>query len=163
MSAIGGDGRRSVGWISIAIRPVAQGLLTRYKDTEEGQAFMHLTGNPTPAEWDLHEIIYPVDRPTTPPPAPTKLSHYAEGMGFVYVRSDWTPDATWFAFWAGPHVDLHQHLDQGAFNIYKRRDLAIKSGSYDSGSATQDHSVAYYTRTISANGILIIDPEEQFK
>jgi hypothetical protein len=69
---------------------------------------------------------------------------------------------TWFALWAGPKVDLHQHLDQGAFNIYKRRDLAIKSGSYDSGSATRDHSVAYYTRTISANGVLIIDPEEQF-
>ncbi len=160
MSGIGGDGRRSIGWVTIAIRPVGQALLTRYKDTEEGRAFAYLV-RPVPQEWDMHEIIYPVQRDPNPQP-PTKLSHIAEGMGYVYIRSDWTKDATWFAFWAGPHVDLHQHLDQGAFNIYKRRDLAIKSGSYDAGSATTDHSVAYYTRTISANGILIIDPEEQF-
>ena len=63
---------------------------------------------------------------------PSRLSFFDPSMGFVYIRSDWdSPDATWIAFWAGPHIDTHQHLDQGAFAIFKRRDLAPKTGHYD--------------------------------
>jgi hypothetical protein len=36
-------------------------------------------------------------------------------MGFVYMRSDWdSPDATWISFWAGPHIDTHQHREVSA-------------------------------------------------
>jgi hypothetical protein len=53
----------------------------------------------------------------------------------VYIRSDWdSADATWIAFWAGPHIDTHQHLDQGAFTVFKRRDLAPKTGHYNDDS-----------------------------
>ena len=85
-------------------------------------------------------------------------------MGFVYMRSDWDgPDATWIAFWAGPHIDTHQHLDQGAFTIFKRRDLAPKTGHYDADNVKSSHDLAYYTRTVSSNNILVGDPHEVFR
>ncbi len=85
-------------------------------------------------------------------------------MGYVYIRSDWdSPDATWIAFWAGKHIDTHEHLDQGAFVIFKRRDLAPKTGHYDNDNVKSSHDLAYYTRTISSNGLLIGDPKEIFR
>jgi len=85
-------------------------------------------------------------------------------MGFVYIRSDWdSPDATWIAFWAGKHIDTHEHLDQGAFVLFKRRDLAPKTGHYDNDDVKSSHDLAYYTRTVSSNGILIGDPNEVFR
>jgi len=65
-------------------------------------------------------------------------------------------------FLAGPHLDTHQHLDQGAFTIFKRRDLAPKTGHYDS-NIRGGHQLAWYVRTISSNGLLIGDPRESHR
>jgi hypothetical protein len=109
----------------------------------------------------IWEVLY-----YSPPPKlikPKRLSFFDPSMGFVYIRSDWnSPDATWIGFWAGPHIDTHQHLDQGAFTVFKRRDLAVKTGHYDS-DVFFPHHLSWYTRTISSNGILIGDPNEIFR
>jgi hypothetical protein len=106
------------------------------------------------------DLLYYSPRPALV--KPKRLSFFDPSMGYTYIRSDWdSPDATWIAFWAGPHLDTHEHLDQGAFTIFKRRDLAPKTGHYDD-TVFAPHQLSYYTRTVSSNGLLIGDPREVF-
>lgn len=93
---------------------------------------------------------------------PKQLSHYASGMGIVLMRSGWADDATWIFFKCGDIYSTgHQHWDQNSFSIFKKGDLAIKSGIYD-GDGTADHVVNYFSRTIASNSILVYDPQEVF-
>lgn len=166
-ASIGGDGRRGASWHSGALRPNGLILSRRFAGTAEADTWNWVYRQP---EVDragdgaeaVSDLLY-----YSPPPRlvkPAKLSHFDPSMGFVYVRSDWdSPDATWIAFWAGPHLDTHQHLDQGAFAIFKRRDLAPKTGHYDADDVKSSHDLAYYTRTVSSNGLLIGDPSEVFR
>lgn len=94
--------------------------------------------------------------------APDLLAHYASGIGTVTMRSDWTDDATWIFFKCGDYFTGHQHLDQNSFSIFKKGDLAIKSGIYDGSGSYHDHIINFYTRTIASNSILIYNPDEEF-
>jgi hypothetical protein len=165
-SSIGGDGRRGLSWHNTNLRANGLMLSRRFPGTEEADAWNWVFRQPqfdqaiNDAESYLDLLFYS-PRPTLVKPA--KLSYFDPSMGYVYIRSNWdSPDATWIASWAGPHLDTHEHLDQGAFVIYKRRDLAPKTGSYEP-SPLYPHSVAWYTRTVSSNGLLIGDPKESFK
>ncbi len=163
-ASIGGDGRRGASWHSAALRPNGLILSRRFKDTPEADVWNWVYRQPAvdiAGEDTLSELLYYTPRPRLV--KPSKLSFYDPSMGFVYIRSDWdSPDATWIAFWAGPHIDTHQHLDQGAFAIFKRRDLAPKTGHYDT-TIRSSEGLGWYTRTISANGLLIGDPSEVFR
>lgn len=165
-ASIGGDGRRGYSWHSVNLRPNGLALARAFSGTEEAQAWNWVYRRPdidqTLSESNsVFDVLY-----YSPPPArtaPSRWAYFDPGMGYVYIRSGWnSPDDTWIAFWAGPHLDTHQHLDQGAFAIFKRRDLAPKTGSLDRASMSTSHSLAYYTRTISSNGLLIGDPSEVF-
>jgi hypothetical protein len=46
-----------------------------------------------------------------------KLSHISPGAGYVYARSSWNDDATYFFFKGGDRFTAHQHLDVGHFLI----------------------------------------------
>jgi hypothetical protein len=166
-ASIGGDGRRALSWHSIALRGPGQILARRFAGTEEADTWNWVYRQPAvdravddgQAYQDLL-FYYPRPRLTKP----SRLSYFDPSMGYVYIRSDWnSPDATWIAFWAGKHIDTHQHLDQGAFVVFKRRDLAPKTGHYDNDDVKSSHDLAYYTRTVSSNGILIGDPKEVFR
>ena len=163
---VGGDDVRGMTSQKRNLRRIGLMLTRRFANTEEADTWNWVYRQPevdravTDAE-SIWEVLY-----YSPPPKlrkPKRLSFFDPSMGFVYVRSDWdSPDATWIGFWAGPHIDTHQHLDQGAFTIFKRRDLAAKTGHYDNG-VFSPHHISWYTRTISSNGILIGDPKEIFR
>jgi len=87
-----------------------------------------------------------------------KLSHYSPGPGYVYARSSWDEDATYFFFKCGDRFTAHQHLDLGNFLIYKYEELAGDGGHYSSFGG--DHDVNYHLRTIAHNTILVYDPDE---
>ena len=87
-----------------------------------------------------------------------KLSHFSPGPGYVYARSSWDEDATYFFFKCGDRFTAHQHLDVGNFLIYKYEELAGDGGHYDSFGP--DHDVNYHLRTIAHNTILVYDPKE---
>jgi hypothetical protein len=166
-ASIAGDGRRAAGWLNRATRHDGLILARRFAGTEEADVWNWVYRQPAVDQayddnecvWDL---LYYSARPRLV--KPKRLSFFDPSMGFVYIRSDWdSPDATWISFWAGPHIDTHQHLDQGAFTVFKRRDLAPKTGHYDDDSVFSPHHLAWYTRTISSNGILIGDPHEIFR
>jgi lysophospholipase L1-like esterase len=87
-----------------------------------------------------------------------KLSHYSPGAGYVYARSSWDEDATYFFFKCGNRFTAHQHLENGHFLIYRREELVGDGGHYD-GFGT-DHDVNYHLRTIAHSTMLIKDPAE---
>jgi len=165
-SHVGGDDVRGMTSQKRSLRRIGLILTRRFHGTEEADTWNWVYRQPavdravTDAE-SIWEVLYYL-----PPPKlvkPKRLSFFDPSMGFVYIRSDWdSPDATWVGFWAGPHIDTHQHLDQGAFTIFKRRDLAVKTGHYD-GDVFAPHHISWYTRTVSSNGILIGDPKETFR
>jgi len=95
---------------------------------------------------------------------PTGLSWYAKGTGQIFIRSSWEPTATWIAYQCGPRFTYHQHLDQGAFNIFKEGDLTGESGVYEpSGPSEQEgHLQGYASRAIAHNTINIFNPNEVF-
>lgn len=87
-----------------------------------------------------------------------KLSHISPGPGYVYARSSWDEDATYFFFKCGDRFTAHQHLDVGHFLIYRHEELVGDGGHYDSFGSI--HDVNYHLRTIAHNTILIYDPSE---
>lgn len=87
-----------------------------------------------------------------------KLSHFSPGPGYVYARSSWEEDATYFFFKCGDRFTAHQHLDVGHFLIYKYEELAGDGGHYDSFGSL--HDVNYHLRTIAHSTLLIYDPNE---
>jgi hypothetical protein len=165
-SHVGGDDVRGMTSQKRSLRRIGLILSRRFQGTEEANTWNWVYRQPavdypvTDAE-SIWEVLYYAPRPKLV--KPKRLSFFDPSMGFVYIRSDWdSPDATWVGFWAGPHIDTHQHLDQGGFTIFKRRDLAVKTGHYDS-DVFYPHHISWYTRTVSSNGILIGDPKEIFK
>ncbi len=89
-----------------------------------------------------------------------RLSHVSKGPGYVYARSSWKEDATYFFFKCGKRFTAHQHLDVGHFFIFKHEELAGEGGHYVDFSGP--HDVNYYLRTIGHNSILVHDPNETF-
>jgi hypothetical protein len=87
-----------------------------------------------------------------------KLSHISKGPGYVYARSSWDDDATYFFFKCGDRFTAHQHLDNGHFLIAKYGELAADGGQYDAWNS--EHEVNYLVRSIAHNTILVKDPGE---
>src|SRR5690606_18556720 len=88
------------------------------------------------------------------------LSHVSTGPGYVYARSSWDEDATWFFFKCGKRYTAHQHLDVGHFFIVKHDELAGEGGHYSDFGGK--HDVNYYARSIAHNTVLVHDPSEVF-
>ena len=70
-----------------------------------------------------------------------------DSIGVALMRSGWGPGDTWVLFKCGDYGDNHGHFDQGHFEIFRRRELAMDS--YYWAKATQHH-----------NTILVSDPED---
>ena len=87
-----------------------------------------------------------------------RLSHISPGPGYVYARSSWDDDATYFFFKCGDRFTAHQHLDVGHFLIYKHEELVGDGGHYASFGSV--HDVNYHLRTIAHSTMLIHDPSE---
>ena len=97
------------------------------------------------------------------------------GLGHVYMKSSWDISAstTHAVFKAPPYYYFgHQHFDSLAFSIFKGEPLALpNSGGYfywyegteadtSAGAVAFPHHWYYYERTVSANSLLIMDPNE---
>jgi hypothetical protein len=88
------------------------------------------------AAWWLHQIsvdemqhgfnfrddLLPAGTTQTPPAA---LDYRATGVGVLFARTSWQPNALWLSFVAGPYVESHAHQDQGAFNLFAGDWLAV--------------------------------------
>jgi VanZ family protein len=88
------------------------------------------------------------------------LTKFFDGIGLLVARSDWGPDASYVTFRAGDNFWSHQHLDAGAFTIYKGGPLAIDSGLYGPQYGS-DHHMNYAYQAIAHNVVTVTDPEDK--
>jgi hypothetical protein len=94
---------------------------------------------------------------------PVNDPNYEYGPGYGFMRTGYTSDDIYVSFKCGDMIGRnHENLEDGTFQLFaKGEDLAIHSGAYDGdGRASQTRD--YFMRTVSMNGIIIYDPNEQF-
>ncbi len=90
---------------------------------------------------------------------PTSAVFGREGLGHVFSRSDWGPEATHLSFHAGHTFANHGHYQNGHFTLSKGKTaLALTSGTY--GNYFMSHRLDYYIRTVAANSLLVVRPGE---
>ncbi|CDH43543.1 heparinase II/III domain-containing protein [Candidatus Contendibacter odensensis] len=80
-------------------------------------------------------------------------------LNLAYIRSGWTPDATFISFRAGDAFTHHGHYDAGHFSLFKGAPLAINSGAY--GGFFSPNRLNYAIRSIAKNTLLILRPGEK--
>jgi hypothetical protein len=147
-------------------RLLAQTAIGMYQGTDEAEKLQwYLNRNPiSPGSAFAYDEFLRFN-PNQAETEPTTLSHFAPGLGRVFLRSSNTdPNSTHIGFYAGDHYTYHQDMVQGSFTIYKQGDLAVKSGIYDGYGDTgaNSHLLAYNSRTISSNSMLVCKPDEFF-
>jgi hypothetical protein len=85
-----------------------------------------------------------IDQPAAPrkdPRAGEPLSRSFPGTGLTMMRSDWSKDAVWISFQAGPRLTPdHQHKDQGHFELTRGSDWLLVDSGDSEGGATSNHN-----------------------
>ena len=89
---------------------------------------------------------------------PTAELFGRDAMNLAYLRSDWSPQATWISFRAGDSFTHHGHYDAGHFTLFKGTPLVTDSGT--NGAFFGEHRLNYSIRTVSKNSLLILKPDE---
>ncbi len=76
----------------------------------------------------------------------------------LFARTSLTDKNGYMVYMTMPEtfVYSHSHADCGSFQIYYKGILASASGAYDSWGGT--HHMGYYMQTVSANSVLIYNP-----
>lgn len=82
-----------------------------------------------------------------------------DGLNLAYIRSDWSPRATFISFRAGQTFTHHGHYDAGHFTLFKGAPLAINSSTY--GKYTGPNRLNYSIRTVAKNSLLVLRPGEK--
>jgi hypothetical protein len=68
-------------------------------------------------------------------------SLHLPGQGLTFTRSDWSKNAVWASFQAGPPLaEDHQDADQGHFELVRGSDQLLVDGGGSEGSATINHN-----------------------
>lgn len=74
-------------------------------------------------------------------------------MGCVFMRSGWGPNDLFLFFKCGDYYGDHGHFDEGTFEIFYRKALAVDSGSYTE-SFGGPHRMDYARRAIAHNTLV---------
>jgi hypothetical protein len=75
------------------------------------------------------------------PRSDAQRSLHLKGQGLTFARSDWTRNAVWTTFQAGPRLaEDHQHADQGHFVFVRGGDGLLVDGGGSEGAATINHN-----------------------
>ena len=96
---------------------------------------------------------------------PTALVYDAPGVGQLFARTSWQPEATWLAMIAGPFDESHAHMEQGAFTLYDGDWQAVTSNIWshsgiqgggqsddDAGTGISSASSASTVRAVRCRG-----------
>jgi len=79
----------------------------------------------------------------------------------LFLRSDWSPKATYLTYRAGHNFTHHGHYDAGHFTLFKGQPLAVNSSNY--GDFKGPNRLNYSLRSIAKNTLLIQRPGEKVK
>ena len=158
---MGDGGGRTFGGDRDKVLSARRILVNYFRDDPEHQA-VHTFNETTPRSsvgvYAYKDFLWRDDTVDEGDLKAFRLSHISPGPGYIYARSSWDEDATYFFFKCGDRYTAHQHLDVGHFLIYKYEELAGDGGHYDSFGS--EHDVNYHLRTIAHSTILVYDPSE---
>ena len=100
----------------------------------------------------------PADASGAEPPLPP--SRFFDRKGAIVLRSGWQPDATVFAFRAGPHFN-HNHMDAGGF-LLSAGGEALLSEAGVTHYYNDPHYTSHYIQAVGHN-VMLVDgnPESQ--
>jgi len=154
-----GDGGDAYWWGDESVRHARTVLAQYFRGSPLARAVANQrAAGPLPAA-RLPNFLYeePAEEPLPMETVPT--AHLAAGVGKVYARSDWSPEATWFRFECGPYFSAHQHYDVNHFEVFRGEPLLTESGEYRWGGP---HALNWYVRTIAHNSLLVHLPGESW-
>ena len=160
---IGDGGGRTFGGDRDKVLSARRILVNYYRDDLDHQAvqqFNESTPRSSVGVYAYKDMLWRDPTVTSRDLNGFRLSHISRGPGYVYARSSWDEDATYFFFKCGNRFTAHQHLDVGNFLIFRHEELVGDGGHYD-GFGTL-HDVNYHLRSIAHNVILIDDPTEKW-
>ena len=84
-----------------------------------------------------------------PAKKPTALTYYAQGVGTLFARTDWTKSALWLAFVAGKYTESHAHQEQGGFTLFQKDWLAVTENIWTRSGieqGTETNNVVRFSR-----------------
>ncbi len=89
----------------------------------------------------LYFMIFDPAAPAAEDPRPAlPTTFFAPGIGHLFARTDWTPDATWFAYTNGWNTIDHQHADGNRFELYRKGEWLTKERTgYGTDIACSDY------------------------
>lgn len=119
---------------------VTQSFLAGCSVPEMGQMFMYSI-----------DFLYADPARTSAPLSDLHDTWYAPGTGSVFFRSEWSDDATWAGFIAGPYTESHAHHDQGSLLVYRREWLGYDA-NIDSHSGLVQGEAAHNLLRLDAGG-----------
>jgi uncharacterized membrane protein len=99
--------------------------------------------------------------PTTP--APAQLQYHATGVGQIFARTDWTPNAMWVAFIAGTYNESHAHQEQGGFTLFSQQDWQAVSENIWTHSGIQQGTETNNVLRFERSGAIIPQREGSSK
>jgi hypothetical protein len=164
LAPVFGDARRGPTGSALYHRAAALLLGKRFPTSRAAREAYWVINRPETArtytrEWALYDLLLPsVD---VRPLRPVASSYHEPTLGQIFARSDWSDEATWLSFNAGPHLDTHQHYDAGNLTLFRQVDLIVDSGSFDAFGSS--HWYNYYARTVAHNTITVTDPQERWR
>ncbi len=88
-------------------------------------------------------LLDPAAAPAPDPRLAQPLTFFAPGLGQIYARTGWGPDAAWFGYTLGWNAIDHQHGDGNNFHLYRRGEFLTKEVTgYDASSSDYHNTLA---------------------
>ena len=114
--------------------------------------------------WPMYPFILPAEGGVKPFDGGEIASRrvgarHFEDIGQFVLRSGNRPGDTYCLYTAGAKTEMHKHLDEGNFVIFKHDFLALDSGTR--GRQTDFNLRYYYAQTVAHNCVLIRRPGER--
>jgi hypothetical protein len=98
-------------------------------------------------------ILDPTAAPIADPRPALPTAHFAQGLGTILARTDWSADARWFQMRIGWQAVDHQHADGNDFGFYRKGEWLTKEQmGYDSSTTDIEASDAHNTVSVLNNG-----------
>ena len=97
--------------------------------------------------FNFRDDLLPAGSSSTLPNAP--LTYVASGIGHLFTRTSWEPNATWLSFSAGSYAQSHAHQDQGSFTLFSGDWLAVTENIWSRSGiqqGTEVHNVVRFVR-----------------
>jgi hypothetical protein len=156
IATIGDQARESSGALFDWNRDYVQMLTYLYRrDPLAGIGQWYLAHSSVPEMTQTYSIFYDVVYHQTDvaerPIQALYPVYYASGVGHLFARSSWQPDATWLNFLAGPFTESHAHADLGSFVIFKNEWLAYDA-VIDSSSGLRREEAVHNLVELTKNG-----------